>query len=1543
MKVRVLSGLLLAPLAIAAGGEAPRPPPAAKEALYVSVYDEAEPALARLKTLADASDWPAAVQAAQQYIEAAGDALVAIRPGLYVPFVEQVQRQVCAWPEAGIRAYRAKYEPAADRLYREALDKRDPAGLARVTRFYPATATARRAAVALADIHAQSGQLRRAKRLLDRLIVLPQSGGPTPKQLAVRRDALATALDRRHDEPGVAGDWAALGGGPMRRGLAGSAFRIGLARWTLDVPQADVDRARAVGLRTRVLRVPRLMHPAVAGPRIFVQTTQWVAALDRDSGDILWRYPREPAAVGPLNLRDAVLAPCAWRGRVFAVVAGQVVALVAATGDCAWSTACLADRRPGPEEPDGDKRAAAPRTLVNSVLAADGKVFACAAAIKQETESVVLALDAATGATLWRRTLCSQVFRGYLGRGSHPAPPAFAEGTLYVSTNLGALAALDAETGSVRWLARYPAFVPARRRVALRTDACWENGPPLVTGGLLLAAPQDADHLVAFDVETGRPVWRAPRLDARYLAGVAGGRAFLVGSTAAAVDLKTGKVVWFAPIGAPPAGRPALTAAALLVPTREALIRIDIASGKIVSRYRLDGPRQAGNLVLAGRTLLVSGFDRLAAYGDAAHLADSDKPADQLARGVRLDRLGDLAGALKAYTRALYALDEEPAAVTAKLRGEVLEAISGAQMRQGRQLLAAGRSEDAERALLLARRYAPLSRQSVDATFAIAACRERRGKWTAAIAAYQFAIQRQRGGRIERHGVFLPAETVARASIDRVIAAQGRAVYAEQERKAAGLLDGARKANAPRLLERLLLDYPNSAHAPAARRELGRSVGARKAETPALVWRTGLDTARASPVIVPEGAALPGGSEPVFALVTRDRGDPGTFLWDAVECRRVRDGGLVWRTGLRQSLSKGAVVDGRLVLQGADHFSAIDVKTGKMAWSTQARPGTGLDKMPGLGRLLGGKRIVDAAHGGGKVFAATAAGGLFAVDSTTGKEVWRRRLDTSVVRGSMQFGAGRLVLCTESPGTVHWIDPVNGKDARSLRLQRADNRLTDAPAFQPKAGRLCLVLGDRQVRNLRLDTGKTLWTAEMDFSIGRVAVSADERHVVVFPDRWSFGGKATCFDAARGRRLWGAAPQAKSPDSAYLGRDLLISVRRGTFSDVLVAQRLSNGSVAWRRPLTVRPGVETLVGAGDALIAYGSGLGAAGWSGAAVLVRKSDGALLATLSRPGAGYSAAGRVADTFVLCSDRGIEAYRVGGAAESAGKLAAVLAADQLPRDEAGLSELARLLLVGRHYETAMSVLDRALMAERPKPETFGRLHARLAAVRQAAVEQHRITYAAPRFPHPPRIDGRMAEDWRRDRAAVLDRPRSIEPMQSRLPPQRFWFGPNDLSATLYLGWDDQNLYLAVDVNDDVQTTHEFDAPLWKGDCLMVSIDPEHDGGYRLGGADHLFWLALTAKQRKPPEDDDERLGGEHSIKIKEDETGAVYELALPWKDVGVAQPAPGTRFGLNIMVVDDDGRPPVKGASWTPGLTQNVKRDIMSAGIAPALYGTVILKER
>ncbi len=89
---------------------------------------------------------------------------------------------------------------------------------------------------------------------------------------------------------------------------------------------------------------------------------------------------------------------------------------------------------------------------------------------REQTATYVVCLDAETGATRWVRYLGASSSDpdnmmpfGMMGMGGMPPPGDYGHrlltldsATLYYQTNLGAVAALDAETGSIRWVATYP-------------------------------------------------------------------------------------------------------------------------------------------------------------------------------------------------------------------------------------------------------------------------------------------------------------------------------------------------------------------------------------------------------------------------------------------------------------------------------------------------------------------------------------------------------------------------------------------------------------------------------------------------------------------------------------------------------------------------------------------------------------------------------------------------------------------------------------------------------------------------------------------------------------------------------------------------------------------------------------------------------------------------------------------------------------------------------------------------------------------------------
>jgi outer membrane protein assembly factor BamB len=234
-------------------------------------------------------------------------------------------------------------------------------------------------------------------------------------------------------------------------------------------------------------------------------------------------------------------------------------------------------------------------------------------------ELLLSALDVMRGAILWQTPLGSvaeQDDRVGGGRKNlRPEPldfagfaelsePAVAGDLVIVSPNCGATIAVDRFDGRVRWVAVYRASdVPGARalrppplRWATARDAAAAlrlryRSTPVVCGGVVVAMPQDAPAIFAFDRAGGRRLWESDLQPAETfgLAGASGDMAVLCGGDAVyGLDAAgTGKRKWRY---APPeegaiTGPAAVLGRTVIVPTTRGLVQLDAADGKERATY----------------------------------------------------------------------------------------------------------------------------------------------------------------------------------------------------------------------------------------------------------------------------------------------------------------------------------------------------------------------------------------------------------------------------------------------------------------------------------------------------------------------------------------------------------------------------------------------------------------------------------------------------------------------------------------------------------------------------------------------------------------------------------------------------------------------------------------------------------------------------------------------------------------------------------------------------------------------------------------------
>jgi hypothetical protein len=102
---------------------------------------------------------------------------------------------------------------------------------------------------------------------------------------------------------------------------------------------------------------------------------------------------------------------------------------------------------------------------------------------------------------------------------------------------LGAIAALDASDGSLRWLTTYPRTLPSQKVIDPPLN------PAIYDRGIVFTAPADFDGILALDAYTGQLLWDNKETpDDMQLIGVSGGKLWACGKSLCALDARNGKV-----------------------------------------------------------------------------------------------------------------------------------------------------------------------------------------------------------------------------------------------------------------------------------------------------------------------------------------------------------------------------------------------------------------------------------------------------------------------------------------------------------------------------------------------------------------------------------------------------------------------------------------------------------------------------------------------------------------------------------------------------------------------------------------------------------------------------------------------------------------------------------------------------------------------------------------------------------------------------------------------------------------------------------------
>ena len=526
--------------------------------------------------------------------------------GVFVPASQYCQRRILRFPAGHLAFYRTLHDPRAKEAFESARRRYSLLGLSDVVDTMLATTYGGKAVMELGSVALDTGHFLAA---LEYFTVV--SDFFTDKALHTPELALKVAYCRKM----LGRDGAAAKAPTGNADLARFRKVVESARYTPPPFHSQLTSAPNLAADDYTLLAP------TADPRALKPPT-WKAALPGSRRDffvythpvvtrnsVIYRHKNivycRSILNGELRWKNDVGGRAVWQnwqerqypqedvlvqdGLAFTAInkAGpSLVALDEVTGQLKWAYGPMVASNPQEARmrfeaaPTGGPRTVYAGYVLDNI---EGETHT-------DTEYGVIALESATGRVQWRSTLCrlqpGKFAGGFAERRrnrirSFTSPPLYHQGTVYYTTNAGAVAAMDALSGRVKWLMRYPyspgvhdatrefgklsAIHGGTEHVRPHFPMFWLNQRPLLVGERVYLLPVDSKLLLCVDRRTGKVLWSRPKSSEgfNYLVGpIASGELVLVnngrnakvfGSSHASgppielLDAATGKTVWKAP------------------------------------------------------------------------------------------------------------------------------------------------------------------------------------------------------------------------------------------------------------------------------------------------------------------------------------------------------------------------------------------------------------------------------------------------------------------------------------------------------------------------------------------------------------------------------------------------------------------------------------------------------------------------------------------------------------------------------------------------------------------------------------------------------------------------------------------------------------------------------------------------------------------------------------------------------------------------------------------------------------------------------------
>ncbi len=912
----------------------------------------------------------------------------------------------------------------------------------------------------------------------------------------------------------------------------------------------------------------------------------------------------------------------------------------------------------------------------------------------------------------------------------------------------------------------------------------------------------------------------------------------------------------------------------LVLPGREGPVILDPATGRVLHRDLWTDETLRGSNLLARSGLVL-------ACSPARLVAFEPEPESRR----RLEASGDALGLGRLALgqgdpqRALAAFSRASGAAATEGRAE-------AEALQGRLREDAGDWPGAGEAFGRAAASAPDALRRMAWAFREGEDFRKASRPAQAVAAFQRMIEDPSGGTLSwAHGV-LRADWVGRLAIEEVLEESGRGAYEAVEQRAQERLSQGG-------LREVVESFPNSLACAREARPPSASL------PPRLTWRMRRGEAFLTP---PPGL-------PLLCEIE----DGGLQALDPAS------GALRWERPGTRGTSSPLWISDLVVLSEGERLLALDPSDGKPRWNVQAK-----------GRILHVWPLPPSSGGG--LVVETLSQALFL--DAEGRE--RLRLEMGAPLAAPPLPAGKLLLAVTSssgiaPARARWIDLAAGKEIASLELGTESVGAVQTPEG---SGSALILLGSRRLLALSLDPAAGTaprWEQASPTPCWQDLVTAKGQAILI-PASEEEKPRLLALAPESGRKLWESELLEGELTSPRILGGALVACLSSPGRTGMASWALDSGTLRWRSDIWP----QALTGAQVLPLPSGLLVWAPSRDEAALLDPASGRTLRAydglhdpaSVVQPlGEGFLWVGSLAaSAWIPCED--LDVLR------PLWRARATRPSPEHPREALALADAC---FRSGAYGEALQALGAAALAGDPSVPA-SEIRARLEPWRETEALLAGEVMKAQHFRSPPQIDGDLRDGWAEHLRRELRIPVDLHVFAKGRDPKAVWSGSEDLSARLYLAWDEEFFYFAADVDDQKEVVFDERHP-GKGDLLFFSIDAQGNGRNPFQGG-----IAIQNPRPKPP-DPATLPPGDYSARRRPDDSGTVYEAAIPWSSLRGGPPVEEGELRINLLIGDDDGDGMHKGLLLAPGFPTHRFDEEEGEGrtrMTPALFLKVRLSD-